>query len=374
MSNIYKKPIIIDLGTSEIKLGFSGQDNPLLLSNYIGELKSNSTTSDTQKKFYISKECDSIPAENLLIRNTMEYGAFKNDDYIPSVFNYIYTNLSIKPDEIKEHPLLISEPIHNIDKNSETISEILFEKFGVPSLVFGSQPVLSFFSTSKSTGAILESGDAITQCCVCYEGFLIKSSCFRYNYGGSDVTKVLKNLIENNNNFKQKYDMKIFKNMKEKQCFYKTHEEQYKVKYYQTVISDYMLPDGSIIKVGNEKIIAPEILFNNRLNYSDFPTFHEIIYNSIIKVDINIIQKLYQNIILSGGNTLFYGMENKMTKFIKKIAPGNATIEVKRCKNPQFSCWNGGNVISLLDSFKNLLVDKKEWNEQGRKIIHEKNI
>ena len=41
MSNDLKVPIIVDLGSLEIKAGFSGQESPKLRSpNYIGELKS----------------------------------------------------------------------------------------------------------------------------------------------------------------------------------------------------------------------------------------------------------------------------------------------------------------------------------------------
>ena len=394
-------PIILDLGSSEIKAGFSGQESPKLRSpNYIGELKNKKNYKDTQS-FYTSDECDKFMG-NLILHFPIEHGVFKNSDDIFPVFNYIYTKLEIGEEGIKDHPILISEPLHNQESNREKIAEILFEKMGVPSLIFGLQPLLSLFSTAYTTGVILESGDAITQSCVSYEGYLLPSSCFRYDYGGRDVTNVLGLLIDKNNynfNFNNFTDMKIFKNIKEKQCYLKMYkekplsgdidatnidkdkekkeeakEEDNLDDQFRSVNSEFILPDGNKIQLGDEKILAPEILFNSKLNFSELPTFHEIVFNSIIKADINIKNKLYNTVVLSGGNTQFKGMEEKMKYNLEKLAPKHMKIKIRMNSNPQLSCWNGGNIISSLGSFRKMLVTKSDWDENGRNIIHEKCI
>ena len=45
----------------------------------------------------------------------------------------------------------------------------------VPAIFFGSQPILSLFSTSLMTGLIFESGAGVTQSCAIYEGYSIAS-------------------------------------------------------------------------------------------------------------------------------------------------------------------------------------------------------
>lgn len=371
-------PIIIDLGTSEIKAGFSGQEKPKLrFTNYIGEFKSKKNYKENQKKFYVSEECNKFTG-NVNVHFPIEHGIFKNIEDISLIFNYIFSNLEIKG-QIKDHPLLISEPLHNQEMNREKITEILFEKMDVPALIFGSQPLLSLFSTSYTTGAILESGDEITQSCVSYEGYLISSSCLRYDYGGKDVTNILKILIDENNqnlNFNSFTDMKIFKNIKEKQCYLKVNKEgeEEKVEDFNSIPSEFILPDGTKIELKDEKILAPEILFNNKLNFSEYPTLHEMVFDSISKADINIKNKLYKSIVLSGGNTLFRGMQKKMENNLAKLAPKHIEIKIRMNNEPQLSCWNGGNVISSLNSFKKMLVTKEDWNEKGKKIIHSKCI
>ena len=396
-------PILVDLGSSEIKAGFSGQESPKLLSpNYIGELKSKKNYKDSQKKKYTSDECDKFMG-NLILHHPIEKGVFTDPEDISLVFNYIYSKLEINEERIKEHPILISEALNNPRFNREKISEILFEKVGTPALIFGSQPLLSLFSTGATTGVVLESGDAITQSCVGYEGFLIRSSCFRYDYGGRDVTNVLRALIDKNNyniNFNSFTDMKILKNIKEKQCYLKLIKEKNSAnigdddndeednKYnddfhpvdddkngeFSSIKSEFILPDGNKIELGDEKILAPEILFNNKLNFSEYPTFHEIIFNTIAKVDITIKDKLYRHIILSGGNTLFKGMKRKMGFNLEKLVPKDTEIKLIMNKNPILGCWNGENVISNMSSFKRLLVSKNDWNEIGKRIVHDKSI
>ena len=370
-------PIIVDLGTSEIKASFSGDESPKIHSaNCIGVLKNNKKIEDNKKKYYISDECDKF-AGNLNLHYPIEYGVFKNSDDIVLIFNYIFSKLGLNEQSIKEHPILISEPLHNQESNREKISEILFEKLGVPGLIFGSQPLLSLFSTSYTTGVILESGDAITQSCVSYEGYLIPSSCFRYDYGGRDVTNALKILLNKNNynlTGNSFTDMKIFKNIKEKQCYLKLTSEEGKYDDFNSVKSEFILPDGNIIILKDEKIIAPEILFNNRLNCSEYPPFHQILFNSIGKADINIKNKLYNTVVLSGGNTLFRGMEEKTKNNLKQLAPKHMEIKVRMNKNPQLSCWNGGNVVSSLNTFKKMIITQNDWKEHGKKILYVKCI
>jgi centractin len=375
MSNNSKAPIVVDLGTSEIKAGFSGQEKPKFCTpNYIGELKNKKKYDETQKKLYVSDECNKFMG-NLKIHSPIEHGVFTHNEDISLVFNYIYSKLELNEEQIKEQPILISEPLNNVDKNRENIAEILFEKFGVSGLIFGSQPILSLFSTSHTTGVMLESGDAITQVCASYEGYLIPSSCYRYDYGGRDVTNVLKALIESNNyNFRcdSSHDMKIFKNIKEKQCYLYVMKDSIDNKDgdFSCITSEFILPDGNKIQLHDEKILAPEILFNNKLNFSEYPSFHEMVFSSVKNADINIKSELCENVILSGGNTLFRGMKERMTCSLEKLLPKKMAIKIRMSTDPILSCWNGGNIIASLNTFKKMLVTKDDWSEQGKKMLH----
>ena len=59
---------------------------------------------------------------------------------------------------------------------------------------------------------------------------------------------------------------------------------------------------------------------------------------------------------------------------MERLAPKYMEIKVRMNSNPILSCWNGGNFVSSLSTFKKLLVTQNDWKEQGKKIIYEKCI
>jgi actin-related protein len=56
--------------------------------------------------------------------------------------------------------------------------------------------------------------------------------------------------------------------------------------------------------------------------------FHEVVYNSIINTDIDIRKSLYENIVLSGGTTMFRGLSERLGKEIVKLAPSAMKVKV----------------------------------------------
>ena len=375
MSHDLKKPIIIDLGSSEIKAGFFDNSSPTIrFKNIIGDALSKRNKSLLNKEHYISSECDKY-YNDLTIRYPIQRGVFIKDDDIQLLFEYILTKLGLNTQQMKEHPLLITEPINNKLSNSEKISEILFEKMNISSLIFAKQPLLSLISTGYSTGVVLESGSDITQSCVSYEGYLIENSFYRFDYGGRDVSGILKILLKQNNpkfNSNILNNNKVLNEIKENQCYIKTLKDENED--FVSIPSEYILPDGGKLVLNDEKILAPEILFNNKLIFGEYLTFHEMVINSINKVDINIKNKLYKTIILSGGNTKFKGIEDKMKTNLSYLIPRGVDIKIRTQINPELNCWNGGNIIASLNTFNKMLVNKKEWDECGKNIIHIKNI
>ena len=381
MSNNQKKPIIIDLGSSEIKAGFFGIESPnIRIQNIIGEPLSKIISSQLTKAHYISSECDNN-LNNLKIRYPIQRGVFKNDDDIQLIFDYIFSKMELNNEQIKEHPLIISEPINNKKSNSEKIAETLFEKFNISSLIFARQPLLSLISTGYSSGIILESGSDITQSCVSYEGYLIENSFNRFDYGGRDVTNVLKILIEKNNPYLNQNlynNINILNEIKENHCYIKILKQNNDLNNengdFTSIDSEYILPDRSKLILKDEKILAPEILFNNKLIFAEYLPFHKMIINSINKVDINIKNKLYETTILSGGNTKFKKLIEKIKINLMSLIPGGVQLKIRTQEEPELNCWKGGNIIASLSSFNKILVDKKQWEEFDKNIIHTKNI
>ena len=380
-----KLPIIIDLGSSEIKAGFSGEEKPkVIFKSYIGEPKSNKVFSALYKvnqgkiEQYIGEDC--FKNIGLLkLRHPINHGILSNEQDIMPLFNYIYAKLGINTEEISEHPLLITEPLLNPFSNREKIANALFDYLGIPSVFFASQPILSLFYNSSTSGIILESGEAVSQSCIVYEGYSLPNTYERYDYGGGDVTEYLRLLLKKKGyKLFHSNEYRLISDMKEKFCFFLPENKNLdfdKVKQALNIKrSNYYLPDGASVSLGDERIVASEILFKPELIGKEYLGLSDIILSSINKAEIQLRPKAFENIVLSGGNTAMRGLVDKMKDDIVKKSNKIVKINVNPVKEPQLSCWGGGNIISSLDIFKKMSVTKKEWNEKGNKIVHIKTI
>ena len=372
-SNAYSKtPIIVDIGTSMIKAGLSGQEKPsLVFPNYFGEMKyskSLDSWKDDDKKEIIGNDCNKYLGV-IKLRYPLSHGIFDDPKDITPIFDYIYNNLDMSITEIKEHPVLITDPLLNPQENRKNIAKILFDNYKIEQLFFASQPILSLFSTSSTSGAVLESGDGVTQSCIIYEGYSIPGSNRRINLGGREVTEYLQYLLN-----RKGYDLKnsdgfqITKKIKEELC------ETYADEGNSIENVNYTLPDDSVIEIGEERRLAPEILFNPLLREYEYPGLPEILSESINKTNVDLKLQLYGSILLSGGNTNIKGMKERIYKEIKKLAPKNAKIRLHTPSNPENCSWIGGNIISSLEIAKKMWISVKEWMEKGEYIINIRTI
>ena len=380
----FKLPIIIDIGSGEVKAGFSGEEKPkLIFQNYFGEPKykkvlrqyDNETKNITEQ--YIGNDCDKYLGL-IKLRYPVNHGVFEKEDDILLLFNHIFSKLDINSQEIKEHPVLVTEPILNPRTNRENIAKVLFDNLGVPAIFFGSQPILSLFSTSLMTGLIFESGAGVTQSCAIYEGYSIPFSYERYNYGGNDVTEYLKTMLRRRGYcFYNSTEIKFVNDIKEKMCYLETNKRADLPKIKKTInkkLPQYYLPDGNNISIDDEITLAPEILFHPEYIGKEYLSFSEMIISSIKKTDIELRKKFYECIWLSGGNTGFKDLENKLIEELKTVFGKTTNVLENEKINPKYRCWVGGNIISILEIFKKMWVTKSEWNEKGNEIIHIKTI
>ena len=81
---------------------------------------------------------------------------------------------------------------------------------------------------------------------------------------------------------------------------------------------NYKLPDGTTIRIGNERFLCAEALFKpSDANCTD-TGFHVKIYDAINKSPIDVKTKLMQNIILTGGTTMFPGLSTRLDKELRQ--------------------------------------------------------
>lgn len=91
-----------------------------------------------------------------------------------------------------------------------------------------------------------------------------------------------------------------------------------------------------------------------------------------MKCDIDVRKEMYNNIVLSGGSTMFRSIEKRMLKELKRQAPAGVSIKVVAPPERRYSVWIGGSILSSLSTFQEMWISKEEYDEAGAGIVHRK--
>ncbi|TGZ73716.1 hypothetical protein CRM22_001354 [Opisthorchis felineus] len=130
----------------------------------------------------------------LSIRYPIEHGIIRDWNDMERIWTYVYSKDQLMVSS-EEHPVLLTEPPYNPKRNREKMAEIFFETFSVPALYISMQAVLSLYSTGRTTGVVLDSGDGVTHAVPIYEGYALPHAIERTDLAGRDVTRFLRLLL-----------------------------------------------------------------------------------------------------------------------------------------------------------------------------------
>ena len=243
----------------------------------------------------------------------------------------------------------------------------MFETFNTPAMYVATSPTTSLYATGCTTGFVLESGDGVTSATIIVGGNYNK---FRAELlpelTGAYLTKYLMNLLGHHFFTTTKDSHYIIRDIKEKLCYVALdfEQEMQSASSSSSLERSYKLPDGQVVTFGNELFRCPETL----LSYMP-----EACYNSIMKHtatrDIT-AGDLFGNIILSGDNTMFPGLAERIQNKVTVLAPSNMKVKVIAPPERKYLTWIGGSILASLSGFKHMWISKQQYDEHGPSIVH----
>ena len=374
--------VIIDNGTNTIKAGFSDDDMPrVVIPTVLGKPFSN-TGGVPEEDEEINEQIDiSVGEEALNKGGTLQLsrpitkGEIKDFSTMELIWKHIFFNELLT--ETKTHSVIVTEAPFAPSDNKKQMAEVLFDKLGVESLYIINTSSLALYANGKTTGTVVDIGYQTTSFVPIYEGFVLNHAVTKVDTGGKDLTDYFCHIIglrDDNDKFVNEGQKSMINELKEKICeVAEDYDSQVKKCLDSKKEEIYNLPDGSKVRIAQEKYQCPELLFQPQFFQREHYGLHEQTFKSIKRCDDDIEKDLFQNVILCGGSSLFLKIRKKFEKELQSLAPTGKTVKVIAPPERKYSAWLGGAILSSMKKFKAaMFVSKKEYNENGYGIINDK--
>ena len=114
--------------------------------------------------------------------------------------------------------------------------------------------------------------------------------------------------------------------------------------------------------------IAPPGLLAEHHTLSNLP-LHKLIFESLSAVgDGDIRKELANNILLTGGSSLFPNLEQRLSLEVPRLVPSAYKCRVVASRNSverSCSAWVGASILTSLGSFQQLWLSRTEYEEYG---------
>ena len=413
--------VVLDLGTHSVKAGYAGQDTPQhVFPSAVGTLAKSGDVDMTEGGNGWSRE---IYVDGMGIRRDGvevsspygENGMLEDWEAVEAIWEHaLKKRLSIQTDE---HPVLLSEPVHNSDAVRAKMVELMFEKHAPPALFLAKNPVLSSFAVGKASSLVIDMGGRNTTVTAVHEGFALQKSVVRSPLGGEGLTDaILAHLDKKKVDVRPRYAFtkkdkgdgefivkavshpkttasyalfkrrEIVEDIKATVC--RLDDHTFNMDEHKNVAGvTYELPDGNTIEVGVERFQIPELLFQPELLKDlniDVPSLNgdgklksiqELVLECINNADVDVRKDLWGNLVLCGGGSMFTNMRERLDAVLFDHAPQNVKTKVVASMNSverRFATWIGGSILASLGSFQQMWMSKQEYEEHGANLVQRK--
>jgi len=377
--------IVLDNGSGYLKVGFSGEDAPrgvlpsAVTTTTVDETRDDEHTvsvdSAVQKKSqsYYGEEAlkQAAEAANACVARPVRRGEVQlgsgDKEALEALWEHTIRNvLGVEQEEL---PVLIADALplgQAAYPARQWMAEVMFEKLKVKSLAIFNSAVLSLFSTGRTRGLVVESGEGLTQAVPVFEGYAIPHAIFQMPVAGLDITARVQKTMEKEGGTHFWNNATVMQALKEKVCTVSTsHRTAMKgPDHADEEAKSFELPDGKIIQVSQQvRTGSPEALFGD--GDSGAQSVQRICMEAISTCDLDLRQDLVRSLVVAGGTSMLPGLAPRLRSELSVLLPSELAKQVDICVDSQrrYAAWIGGSMFASLSTFDQVAISKQEYEE-----------
>lgn len=395
--------VVIDNGAYTAKLGLSCHDDPQIMPNCIMKAKAE------RRRAFIGSQIDECrDASGLFYILCFQKGYLLNWDIQKTVWDYIFSSEG-SGISLEDRNVLVTEPQLNFPSIQEAMVEIIFEEYhcsGIHKSTTADLAAFNYCTDSEETPLqslnclVVDVGYSFTHIVPFVCGKKLLKGIRRIDVGGKVLTNHLKELISYRhlNVMDESY---VVNQIKEDVCFVSEnfanemlcHTDKAK---RDEIIMEYVLPDFTSVKRGyvrkrdvaqnslvddsdqqslrlcNERFTVPELLFHPTDVGIKQVGIPEAVIDALKECPVYTHHELLRNILVIGGSSLFAGFIPRLKAEIRALAADDLEVSIIFPEDPIAYGWYGGKELALSDGFKDILLKREEYEENGYSACNEK--
>ncbi|OWR43718.1 actin [Danaus plexippus plexippus] len=365
--------VVFDSGSQSTKAGFAGESSPRsVIKTLVGRFRHEGLLDGLPDIFFGN---EAVKKRGFCVSTwPVKDGMIDDWNEVEKFWHHIfYKELHVAPEEAQ---LLMS--IHPLTphKDKEKMAEILFESLSIHDLYLAISSALALHANGRTSGLVWENGHSCSYVSPVFEGFPLKHATIESEINGSSLTKRLQKLLnEIGYSFTTSVEIDILEDIKAKLCYVAMDYEN----EVQTVnrlkdSTHYELPDGQHVLLCEERFKCPEMLFQPKTCGMNSFNIVDNICSSISKCDLEYKTLFYDNIVLSGGSSLFRGLSERLSVELSRRVSDMPGIKANVSSIPSrhYSSWLGGSILASLKSLHGFWMTKQEYDDNGPERVHYK--
>jgi actin len=374
---------IVDIGSSSVKAGFSGEDIPSYV--FPSAMTKIPQKHEESIEAWMGDNVTTVPGSALFSSHAVQRGTVQNWDQLKELWDHIkhVSNLY----NIENTSIFVIESVRWTLEDRANMAKLLFDVDHAPSICFGNSASLSIFASGRTTGLAVECGAGLTASIPVFEGLVLRHAVTEMEYGGQDITNLLRKLfIDRNINI----DFPSTKIVKERYAFVRGYSSP---NDEQTCCENmtFSLPDGTDVRVDTAifQSCTDSLFYSNSKSHAEAAAgLVPQVQESLLLCDDSIRRELANNIILSGGTSMLPGLGDRLNDDLTsrlaarldarsqtlaghiRVVPNSRYREPGYTLQRKHAAWIGGSLMSSFETYhKTLKISRQEWEENHEEIL-----